>query len=183
MNIESLTLDQAPLSIREYFSETTGPLVATMAQVPELLQVAMPMIQQQFGPSSLSMRHKEMVILGVSALQGCQYCTQTHTVVAHREGLLPDELLVLRGERDNRSQFKDKEGSLWSYIVAVGAGSVDSYTVDSAMEDLKQDWMDFEIVEITMLIGTTIMLNRYCIALDIPTDQIHIDWLSQQEWL
>ena len=56
-------------------------------------------------------------------------------------------------------------------------------TVDSAMEDLKQDWMDFEIVEITMLIGTTIMLNRYCIALDIPTSQIHIDWLARQEWL
>ena len=122
MKIESLTLEQAPLSIRDYFSETTGPLVATIAQVPELLQVTMPMIGQQFGPSALSMRHKEMVILGVSALQGCRYCTQTHTVVAHREGLLPDELLVLRGDKDNHIQFEDREGSLWNYIRAVGAG-------------------------------------------------------------
>ena len=154
-----------------------------MAQVPELLQVAMPMIGQQFGPSSLSMRHKEMVILGVSALQGCQYCTQTHTVVAHREGLLPDEVLVLRGETDNCGQFVDREAALWNYILAVGAGIIDGQTVGLAMDELKQDWMDFEIVEITMLIGTTIMLNRYCIALEIPTDQVHLDWLAQQDWL
>ena len=183
MKIESLTLQQAPLSIRDYFSETTGPLISTMAHVPELLRVVMPMIGQQFGPSALSMRHKEMVILGVSALQGCRYCTQTHTVVAHREGLMPDELLVLRGDKDNNSQFEDREGSLWDYILAVGAGSVDSQEVALAMEKLKQDWMEFEIVEITMLIGTTIMLNRYCIAIDIPPAQIHIDWLARQEWL
>ena len=183
MKIEPLTLAQAPLSIRDYFSETTGPLVATIAQVPELLQVIMPMIEQQFGPSALSMRHKEMVILGVSALQGCRYCTQTHTVVAHREGLLAEELLVLRGDKNNHGQFEDREGTLWDYILAVGAGRVDSQRVSSAMNKLKQDWMDFEIVEITMLIGTTIMLNRYCIALDIPTDQVHVDWLSRQEWL
>ena len=55
--------------------------------------------------------------------------------------------------------------------------------MDSAMADLTNDQMDFEIVEITMLIGTTIMLNRYCIALDIPTAQVHLDWIAQQDWL
>ena len=183
MKIESITFMQAPLSIREYFSETTGPLVSTIGQVPELLQVVMPLIGQQFGPSAISMRHKEMVILGVSALQGCRYCIQTHTVVAHREGLLPEELWVLRGEKVNNGQFTDKEASLWNYILAVGAGKVDGQVASSAIDKLKEDWMDFEIVELTMLIGTTIMLNRYCIALDIPTAQIHIDWLAQQEWL
>ena len=96
-----------------------------MAQVPELLQVAMPMIAQQFGPSSLSMRHKEMVILGVSALQGCRYCTQTHTVVAHREGLSDDEVLFFVVTRQMTDEFVDKERSLWSYVLAVGAGKVD----------------------------------------------------------
>lgn len=183
MRVESLTPEQAPLSVRDFFSESTGPLVATMAQVPELLQVAMPMIAQQFGPSALSMRHKEMVILGVSALQGCRYCTQTHTVVAHRQGLSDDEVLVLRGSKANEGEFADRESSLWSYVIAVGAGKVDNAQTERAMASLKNDWMDFEIVEITMLIGTTIMLNRYCIALDIPTAQVHLDWIAQQDWL
>ena len=183
MNVEFLTQEQAPLSVRNFFSESTGPLVGTMAQVPELLQVAMPMIAQQFGPSALSMRHKEIVVLGVSALQGCRYCTQTHTAVAHREGLSEDEILVLRGNKANEREFVDKEGSLWSYVLAVGAGKVDKVQTERAMASLKNDWMDFEIVEVTMLIGTTIMLNRYCMALDIPTAQVHLDWLAQQDWL
>ena len=183
MNVESLTLEQAPLSVREFFSESTGPLVGTMAHVPELLQVAMPMIAQQFGPSALSMRHKEMVILGVSALQGCRYCTDTHTVVASREGLSQDELRVLRGAKENEGEFVDKERSLWTYVLAVGAGKIDVTQTKKAMGTLKNDWMEFEIVEITMLVGTTIMLNRYCIALDIPTAQVHVDWLDRQDWL
>ena len=183
MKVEPLTLEQAPLSVRSFFSDTTGPLVSTMGHVPELLQVAMPMITQQFGPSALSMRHKEMVVLGVSALQGCRYCTQTHTVIAHREGLTPEELLVLRGATENVNEFVDAEASLWSYVLAVGAGTIDRSQSDRAMDLLKNDLLDFEIVEITMLIGTTIMLNRYCIALDIPTAPLHLAWLSQQDWL
>ena len=183
MNVESLTLEQAPLSVREFFSESTGPLVGTMAHVPELLQVVMPMIAQQFGPSALSMRHKEMVILGVSALQGCRYCTDTHTIAASREGLSQNELRVLRGVKENEEEFVDKERSLWTYVIAVGAGKIDVVQTGKAMGALKNDWMEFEIVEITMLIGTTIMLNRYCIALDIPTAQSHLDWLNQQDWV
>lgn len=183
MNVTPLNLKTAPLSVREYFSETTGPLVATMAHVPEILKVAMPLIGQQFGPSALSMRHKEMIILGVSALQGCQYCTQTHTVVAHREGLTPEELLLLRSGQLEQDLFKSAEASLWTYIVTVGSGRVNGADVQKAMDNLKKDWMEFEVVEITMLIGTTIMLNRYCIALGIPTDEAHLTWLQQQAWL
>ena len=109
LTVESLTPEQAPLSVRDFFSESIGSLVATMVQIPEWLQVAMPMIAQQFGPSALSIRHKEMVVLGVSALQGCRYCTQNHTVVAHREGLSEEEVLVLRGGKANEREFVDNE--------------------------------------------------------------------------
>ncbi len=185
MRIKGLTAEQAPLSVQQYFEGGAGPLVQTLAQVPELLQVAMPFIGQQFGPSALDVRHKEMIILGVSALQGCRYCTQTHTVVAYKHGLTPKELLVLRGQQEcgTESTFHDREAVLWSYIQAVGGSNLDAQRVDEAMSKLKELWADYEIVEITMLIGTTIMLNRYCIALGIPTAPEHLDWLSTQDWL
>lgn len=183
MNVTPLNLQTAPLSVRNYFSENTGPLVATMAHVPEILQTAMPMIGQQFGASALSMRHKEMIILGVSALQGCQYCTQTHTVVAHREGLTSEEILQLRSGQPEQQLFTNAEATLWTYIVTVGADRPNGEAVEQAMNNLKKDWMEFEIVEITMLIGTTIMLNRYCIALGIPADEAHLKWIQQQDWL
>jgi AhpD family alkylhydroperoxidase len=183
VNVSPIVPEQAPLSVRDFFSGETSPLVATLAHVPELLQVVMPFIGQQFGPSALLMRHKEMIILGVSALQGCQYCTQTHTVVAYREGLTVQELQAVRNGTIEMHPFVGKEASLWAYICVMGGGQVDLSARTEAMNALKQDWMEFEIVEMTMLIGTTIMLNRYCIALDIPTAQVHLDWLENQDWI
>lgn len=182
MKIQAMTLENAPLSVRSYFSDSTGPLVGTLAQVPELLQRTMPFLGQQFGQSALSMKHKEMIILGVSVLQGCTYCTQTHTVLAHQEGLELEELEALHGKIDSNI-FLGKERVLWEYILAMGADVVDSHRVSIAMDRLKEEWLDFEIVEITMLIGTTVMLNRYCIALEIPTSDVHIKWLKEQGWL
>ena len=181
MKIQPMTLENAPLSVRSYFSDSTGPLVGTLAQVPELLQRTMPFLGQQFGQSALSMRHKEMIILGVSVLQGCIYCTQTHTVLAHQEGLSLGELQALHGKMDS-TVFLGKESVLWSYVLAMGADVVDSNRVSLAMDRLKEEWLDFEIVEITVLIGTTIMLNRYCIALEIPTSESHLVWLQEQGW-
>jgi AhpD family alkylhydroperoxidase len=179
MKVQAMTLENAPLSVRSYFSDSTGPLVGTLAQVPELLQRTMPFLEQLFGPSALSMRHKEMIILGVSVLQGCDYCTQTHTVLAHQEGVSVEELQVLRRQSD-ANVFLGKECLLWEYIRVVGAGVVDSSHVSIAVDRLKEEWLEFELVEITMLIGTTIMLNRYCITLNIPTAQSHVDWLVEQ---
>ena len=122
-----------------------------------------------------------MIILGVSVLQGCIYCTQTHTVLAHKEGLSQEELQALHGKIDS-NVFVGKERILWEYIFAMGADVVEAKCVSIAMDQLKKQWLDFEIVEITMLIGTTIMLNRYCIALQIPTSQSHIEWLQDQGW-
>ncbi len=188
MRIEGFTKAQAPLSVQQYFNGDVGPLVQTLAQVPELLQVAMPFIGQQFGASALEMRHKEMIILGVSALQGCRYCTQTHTVVAYTEGLTPKEIAVLSGLEQGQDQngegvFQDREAVLWSYIQAIGGAKPDDEHVEVEMGKLKALWADYEIVEITMLIGTTLMLNRYCIALGIPTALEHVEWLNKQDWL
>ncbi len=181
MKVQPLTLDNAPLSVRQYFSSSTGPLVGTLAQVPELLQVAMPFIAQSFGASALSMRHKEMIILLVSVLQGCRYCTQTHTVVAFNEGLSTTELASIRTGQPQG--FAPKEQALVDFVIVMGAGILDKQKVDQVMTLLTEHWLDFEVVEISMLIGTVIMLNRYCIALDLPTSETHLQWLENEGWL
>ncbi|MGH3849140.1 MAG: carboxymuconolactone decarboxylase family protein, partial [Pseudonocardiaceae bacterium] len=88
---------EAPLLARRYYSGgDPGPLVAALAHVPEVLEVAMPFLGTILGPSSIPMRTKEIVILRTSALAGCSYCVAAHTAVALDTGLGREEIVALR---------------------------------------------------------------------------------------
>lgn len=184
MRITRVTVEQAALPIQSYFSKgQPSNLVASLAHVPELLGVAMPFIGQMLGPSSLSERIKEIIVLGVSALQGCQYCRDTHTVVAHQSGLSQREIVALR-QSSTETVFEDpSEAILVQLVQVLGGGQVQTAGIERIMTQMKAYWLEFEIVEITMLISTTVMLNRYCIAMDIPVSPSHQLWLNEQTWL
>lgn len=88
MNVRLLGADQAPLLARAYYAEgDPGPIVAALAQVPELLEVVMPFLGTAFGPTAIPWRTKEIVILRTSSQLDCRYCIQSHTTVALDAGL------------------------------------------------------------------------------------------------
>lgn len=163
-----LDAGQAPLLARPYFAGgDPGPIVAALAQVPELLEVALPFIGTALGPSALSFRTKEIVIVRTSALAGCRYCVQAHTVVALDAGLTTDEVRVLRGETGVEDHFVDpREAALLAWIDVVSLpGPVD----DAARARVREHWADHEVVELTAVIGATLLLNRFATALALPT--------------
>ena len=53
----------------------------------------------------------------------------------------------------------------WSDLLAAEPEPV----TDQAMEQLRSHFSEAEVVELTLLAGATMMLNRYCTALDLPT--------------
>ncbi|MGH2719971.1 MAG: carboxymuconolactone decarboxylase family protein, partial [Actinomycetota bacterium] len=86
----------APLLVRHLFERgDPGVLLATLAHVPELLEMAAPFISVALGPSSIELRVKELVILRTSALMGCPFCTLTHAGIARRAGIARDEVEAL----------------------------------------------------------------------------------------
>jgi AhpD family alkylhydroperoxidase len=112
------------------------------------------------------LRDKEIVILRTSAVMGCRYCTQAHTVVALDSGLTRDEVRGLRGELplvDAFPQPADRALVAWCDAVAQGVDS----DLDEARAGLFAD--DARVVELTLLISTTVLLNRYATALALPT--------------
>jgi AhpD family alkylhydroperoxidase len=148
--------DQAPLLARVYYADADpGPIVAALAQVPELLEVAMPFIATVLGPSSIPVRPKELVILRTSALLGCRYCVDAHTAAA------------LDGEQTVAAVFtQPAELALLAWVDGVAAdGPIDPALV----VDLKRHVPDHHVVELTLLVGATMMLNRFCTALELPT--------------
>jgi AhpD family alkylhydroperoxidase len=177
--VELVERDQAPLLARRLYGEgPASPITASLAQVPELLEVALPFIGAALGPGSLDAREKELAILRTSALLECRYCVQTHSVVALDCGLSAAEVRALRGEEPLDVAFLDERERVmlaWIDAVAVGRGPVESRLQGQATAILA----DHELVELTLAVSATLMLNRYCTALDLPTSPTTLARLAQ----
>jgi AhpD family alkylhydroperoxidase len=167
--VHLIDADQAPLLARPYYADgDPGPIVGALAQVPELLEATLPFVGAALGPSALSWRVKELVIVRTSALMECRYCVQTHTAVALDAGLSRDEILALRRRAPLEDMFADPaELALlrWVDSVAVGPGQVPA----DVRADMTRHWADHEVVEATVVVGATLMLNRFATSLGLPT--------------
>lgn len=181
-HVPLLTAEQAPLLTRDLFaSGDPGALVASLAHVPEALQVTLPFVSQVLGPSALDARTKEIAILRTSVVQDCRFCVQTHTCVALDSGLSRSEVEALRAPAVPDGVFPPPEAALaaWAEEVARGPGPVDP----GAIEALRAHFSDSEVVELTLLVATTLMLTRYCTALDLPTGPKRLERLAAEGWL
>ena len=169
----------APLLARDLFSGgDPGPIATSLAQVPELLGPTLPFLGAVLGPSWIGLRDKEIVILRTSAVMGCRYCTETHTVVALDSGLTRDEVRGLRGELPVADAFPEQaDRALVAWCDAVAHG-VDS-DLEQARAGLGTD--DARVVELTLLVSTTVLLNRYATALALPTSPHVRDRLVQED--
>jgi AhpD family alkylhydroperoxidase len=178
--VSLLKKSEAPITVRSMFSDTnTSPLVSTMAHVPELIAKAMPFIGQALGASSINIRAKEIMILRASSLMKCVYCIKTHTVVAERVGLSLLEIRALRDEQSIESAFSEAKEILliqWTDALTNGPAPIER----ELKEEMKQYYCDAEIVEMSLCIGATLMLNRYATALDLPVDPGHLLILKEK---
>lgn len=167
--IDLVGAEQAPLLARPYYlGGDPGPIVAALAHVPELLEVAMPFIGVALGPSAMEARAKELAIVRTSALLGCRYCVEAHTPVARDAGLAAEEVLALRSEAGLEEVFADPgERALlaWVDALALGRGPVAAELREAVAARFGVPFL----VELTILVGATMMLNRFCTALDLPT--------------
>ena len=166
--VELLDPTTAPLLVEDLFAGgDPGPIAAAFAQVPELALVALPFLGASLGAGSTGARVKELAILRTSAVLACRYCVAAHTTVALDVGLTDAEVRGLRGEVQWADEFDDPaELALLAWIdeVAGGRGAVSAAVTEAA----KAHFEDYELVELTNTIGVTMLLNRFCSALNLP---------------
>lgn len=164
--VELLEAEHAPLAARPFFPAAgpASPIVGALAQVPELLEVAMPFIAVVFGPSSVDLRTKEIVVLRVSAKLGCRYCIQSHTVAAWDAGLSAQETRGLCGEP---LSMGGREDALVAWCDAFCA--VPEPVPRALTARLREHLSEHELVELALLAGATAMLNRFCTSMELPT--------------
>jgi len=168
--VRLLDAASAPLPTRPCFADgDPGPIASSLAHVPDLLPAALSFIGAALGGSWLPTRTKEIVILRVSALAGCRYCTSAHTVVALDSGLTRDQVCGLRGEVPAAAVFGDAADlAVIAWSDAVHAGS--EQQLAAARELLAAHYEDGAVVELTVCATATLMLNRYATSLALPVE-------------
>ena len=180
MRVDLITPEQAPIAVRGYFEAgQPGPLTSSLAHVPELLEVAMPFIAKALSPLGVDGRAKEIAILRTSARQDCQYCVETHSVVALDSGLNVAQVRALRGEAELAEAFTtavDLALVAWTDAVGASTGPVPKASLDG----LSAHFEPHQVVELTLCVGATLMLNRYCTALALPTAPGHLARLAAE---
>jgi AhpD family alkylhydroperoxidase len=170
--VQLIEAADAPLLAREvYAGGDPGPIAKALALVPEHLMPTLGFIGSLYGPTSIAFRPKEIVILRTSAVLACQYCINAHTVVALDVGLDHAEVTALRTGGDVPSPWftTASERALINWIDAVAGGR--GAIPDSIADELARHWPEHDIVELTLCIGVTMVLNRLCTALELPTDE------------
>ncbi len=180
MMVSAVEPEQAPLLARPYYrAEGTSPIVTSLAHVPEALEVAMPFVSVVLGPGAVDVRTKELVIVRTSVLLECRYCVETHSAVALDSDVSAAELRLLRSAGTAVALDSERERVLlaWVDAVAGGRGSVPA----PLGERLREHYAEPEVVELTLLCAATMMLNRYCTALDLPTNPATLERLTRED--
>ncbi len=167
--VELLSQQTAPITAQQFYGGgDPGPIVAALANVPELLGPTLGFVGAALGNGAAEARHKEFAILRTSALQGCRYCINAHSAVSLDVGLSVDEIRALRGDLAIEAVFTDEsERVLLRWIDAV-AGATGALS-DSVWDAARGKWADHLLVELSVTIGATLFLNRFATGFDLPT--------------
>jgi AhpD family alkylhydroperoxidase len=167
--VELLDSSTAPLTVRPYFADgDPGPIVAALANVPEMVAPTLGFIGAALGAGSTGLRPKEFAILRTSALQSCQYCVGAHTTVALDVGLLPDEVRALRGEIAIEEAFSDDADLALIAWIDANAGATGPIS-DDVYERVRRHFAEHTLVELSITIGATLFLNRFATGFELPT--------------
>lgn len=177
--IDLLDATTAPISAARFFeSGDPGPIVAALANVPELLAPTLGFVSAALGDGAASSRLKEFAILRTSALQGCQYCIHAHSTVAMDVGLALDEIRALRGEIPVEDAFDDPgERRLLRWIDAM-AGSTGPIPSE-VWEEAVSSYSAHLLLELSATIGATMFLNRFATGFELPTSSDTIERLAE----
>ncbi len=166
--VRLLRAESAPMAARALFADgDPGPIAASLAHLPDLFAPALAFIGAALAGSWLPTRTKEIVILRMSALAGCRYCTAAHSVVALDNGLTVDQVRGLRGELPHELLFvegSDRAVICWCDAVHAGSDS----DLSAARAQLGRHYDDASVVELTVCATATLMLNRYATSLALP---------------
>ncbi len=130
-------------------------MLQAMALRPELLRAFAGFGDAVYPGGLLERSLKEKVILESSRTNTCQFCTNSHIALMRMIGVADDPLASL----DDAETLTARESLALNYTRAAMRDS--NRVPDTLFAQLKDNFTDPEIVELTFLIGFINMLNLF----------------------
>lgn len=147
-----------------------GNQVRTLAHNPALLE-ALTRVYQVFADSqSVERKLVELGILVASRVNACRYCVQHHAPLAHHAGLTPEQLQAIQdGEWAARRQLWDRRE--WLVIQYAEQLTSEPYRIsDAFFAELKVEFNDRQLVDLTMRLALCSAWNKFNDALQLDTE-------------
>ncbi len=114
-------------------------------------------------------RTRELVIMRVAALTGCDYIWKVHQVkYAGPAGITPQEVEALRDWRKS-GMYGEKERALLAYVDVMTQNVA---VPDAVFDGMRKHYSEREILELTVLTGAYNMQTRLLRALDINPEEV-----------
>jgi AhpD family alkylhydroperoxidase len=118
--------------------------------------------------SGLDGRVRELAIMRVAALTGCDYVFGVHEALyAKPAGVTPGEVEALR-KRGEPAPFRGRDGALIAYVDAM---TRDVAVPDAAFEKMRGHFSEREVVEVTVLAAAYNMHTRFLMALGFTPEE------------
>jgi AhpD family alkylhydroperoxidase len=128
---------------------------------PEPLQ-AMLALEKYLAGCGLDHKFMHLLKLRASQINGCAYCIDMHSLDARAAGETEQRLYALDAWRETPF-YTERERAALAWIEAVTRVS-ETHVPDSVFEEVKTQFSDQEIVDLTFLASTINAWNRLAIA-------------------
>lgn len=139
-------------------------LFRALAHRPTIVETLAAHLQAVTGPGTVPTQLKELLVVRVSQLNGCDYCLASHTALAQRAGA-SDERLA----RVARGDYADVEPA-WAAALAFADETVPvgGQVSDATFARLAASWDAPQVVEIATTCTAFAHFNRLANALRMP---------------
>jgi AhpD family alkylhydroperoxidase len=128
---------------------------------PEPLQ-AMLALEKYLAGCGLEHKFMHLLKLRASQINGCAYCIDMHSLDARAAGETEQRLYALDAWRE-APFYTDRERAALAWIEAITLVS-QTHVPDSVFEEVKAQFSDQQIVDLTFLASTINAWNRLAIA-------------------
>ncbi len=134
-----------------------------LAHSPKLLLRWWRMMQTAVNELELDAHLRELVLLRIFQLTGCDYCFQEHVRIGKRVGL-SDEQIQNVGQYLTHPIYTDLQRRAMKYAEMI---TLENKVDDAEFNRLKQDLGDRGMVELTFCIGNWNGLSRFIVPLGL----------------
>ena len=144
----------------------------TISHAPLLAMLFLPINaanQRQWPGARLSGRIKEMVVIKTSHVNGCDYCYAHNTALGQAAGITHEQIIDLScDDYMDSSDFSEREKAavLWAEHVTRNTAQQRG----DVYEQVKAQFNDAEIVELTLVCAMFNMINRINDSLEIEIE-------------